>query len=184
MRCDILIGFIAVERFSPDNGNSWNDFINFSGLTQLEEVVSLDALLCPSLIDELDNLDYQYVLYQEHSYILFSSFDWLCEKVKVIKNKQILAVLHEPQYECSELLNDNRFSFCGYDLIEDASQVSALLNCDGFGEAFMKTELSSLGLITDYKKASVVRKRLNNFYPEEPHAYCDIWAIWRLKECI
>ncbi len=36
--------FIATEQFTPECGKRWDDYIRWSGLTQLEEVVSLDGI--------------------------------------------------------------------------------------------------------------------------------------------
>jgi hypothetical protein len=47
--------------------------------------------------------------------------------------------------------------------------------------AFEPSELSECGLLVDHAKAVAVRQRLMAEYPEEPHALCRIWAIWRMK---
>jgi hypothetical protein len=36
-------------------------------------------------------------------------------------------------------------------------------------------------LLVDHAKAIAVRQRLREEYPDEPHALCRIWAIWRMK---
>ncbi len=41
--------FTAVERFGPANG-AWSNYIEWSGLNQVEELVSLDTLLCPPVL--------------------------------------------------------------------------------------------------------------------------------------
>jgi hypothetical protein len=45
--------FIATETFTPQRGESWSNYITWSGLTQLDEGVSLDAMLCPTLLPDL-----------------------------------------------------------------------------------------------------------------------------------
>ena len=72
------------------------------------------------------------------------------------------------------------FSFYGYDLIEEGSGVSALNNCGGFEKAFANKYVSEVGLIEDYHLARDIQNRLLEFYPEEIHADCDLWAIWRM----
>jgi hypothetical protein len=44
--------------------------------------------------------------------------------------------------------------------------------------AFDNAELSSKGLIDDYARAEQVRSALRANYPEEPHAECDLWAVF------
>ena len=75
------------------------------------------------------------------------------------------------------------FEFCGFDLSDFV--VSAILNCgsfttgDYFSKAFDHRELNEFGLIPDYKTAIEVRSKLMDEYPEDEHAYCAIFAIWR-----
>ncbi len=42
--------YIAVEPFDPRFGETWTNYVAWSGLTQLVEVVSLDGSLCPPVI--------------------------------------------------------------------------------------------------------------------------------------
>jgi hypothetical protein len=94
----------------------------------------------------------------------------------------ILAVVFEPKSNPMKAFNDERFAFCGYDLLDEGSDTSALTNCGGFDKAFSGSDVSSVGLLEDYAFAKKVQKRLLRHYPEEPHADCALWAIWRLKE--
>lgn len=75
------------------------------------------------------------------------------------------------------------FDFCGFDLAD--RWVSAILNCgsfttgDYFSEAFDYRELNELGLIPDYESAVKIQQKLMDKYPDDDHAYCAIFAIWR-----
>ena len=75
------------------------------------------------------------------------------------------------------------FEFCGFDLSDFV--VSAILNCgsftagDYFSKAFDHRELNEFGLIPDHKTAMEVRSKLMDEYPDDEHAYCAIFAIWR-----
>ena len=75
------------------------------------------------------------------------------------------------------------FEFCGFDLSD--FMVSAILNCgsftagDYFSRAFDYRELNKFGLIPDYQAAINVRQKLMDEYPDDEHAYCAIFAIWR-----
>lgn len=75
---------------------------------------------------------------------------------------------------------DARFPFCGFDLIEEQGTISALTNCGGFDKAFLLTDLSECGLIVEYAKAVAVQELLRAEYPDDPHAFCRVWAIWRM----
>jgi len=45
--------FIATRTFGPEKGEAWRMYIEWSGLKQLDELVSLDAILCPSVLTEI-----------------------------------------------------------------------------------------------------------------------------------
>ena len=70
----------------------------------------------------------------------------------------------------------------GYDLIDDQTQVSALTNCGGFPDVFRNDELNRFGLIDEFNRAREVKTQLAERYPEEAHAKCEMYAIWRLNE--
>jgi hypothetical protein len=46
---------------------------------------------------------------------------------------------------------------------------------------FAGGELNALGLLSDLSRADEVRRGLRTAYPGEPHAACDVWALWRLR---
>jgi hypothetical protein len=93
----------------------------------------------------------------------------------------ILAVTFEPTSNPAMAFNDERFLFYGYDLLDAGSAISALTNCGGFDQAFSSSDISAVGLLEDYAFAKAVQTRLRQHYPEEPHADCALWAIWRLE---
>ena len=81
--------------------------------------------------------------------------------------------------------NVKGFDFCGFDLADADCGVSAILNCgsftlgDYFSKAFDYRELNELGLIPDYESAVKIRQKLMDEYPDDDHAYCAVFAIWR-----
>lgn len=107
--------------------------------------------------------------------------DWLLDKVGTISNKQILAVTRKPKIDCKNVFCDQRFKFYGYDLIEDQTIISALTNCDGFDKAFQKVDVSTYGLIEGFDRAKEVQLKLKEEYPNEDHANCALWGIWRME---
>jgi hypothetical protein len=44
--------YIAVRKFGPSQGPQWGEYIAWSGLTQLDEVVTLDGMICPVILEE------------------------------------------------------------------------------------------------------------------------------------
>ena len=75
------------------------------------------------------------------------------------------------------------FKFCGFDLSD--FWVSAILNCGSFmkgnylSKAFDYRELNEFGLVSDYQSAVKIRQKLMDEYPDDDHAYCAVFAIWR-----
>lgn len=170
------IGFVALETFIPTN-----KYLEWSKLFQVEEVVSLDSALCPRIIKELDEGDREYQ--QEHwgTYTdIINNLEWILNKTRNIEDKQILAVVKEPESDCSIAIHPELFQFCGYDLVEDATRISALTNCGGFDKAFSAGDISRYGLIEAFERAKEIQLRLQAYYPDEEHANCTLWAIWKM----
>jgi hypothetical protein len=175
----MTIVYSAVTRFDPDCGEEWEKFIEWSGLTQLREVISLDGLLCPTVFQELTEEDWQHNVHADYKTHLFRDLDYLLHKVSEDKRMNLLAVMQEPTATDLHSFVDPHFVFRGCDLIETEGSVSALVNCGGFDKAFSNTDLSEYGLLTDHAKALSVQQLLRNEYPDEHHAECDVWAIWQ-----
>lgn len=176
------VGFIAVEKFDSSHGEAWTRFIEWSKLENLCEVVSLDHLLCPNVINEFNDDDYEHILQDNHHYNLFDNLQWLIDRTRDFIDKQILAVKYEPESKCECDFIGEGFIFIGYDLIEDLSGISALVNCGGLDKAFTKSDINKFGLINEYDKARKIQKVLDEEYPEASHADCDLWAIWRRSD--
>lgn len=175
------ICYVAVERFDSSNKDSWFKYIEWSKLYQLKELVSIDSSLCPQVFDPETDDDYRYLVSGEDQYTKYSNLEWLLKRTESIIDKQILAVLYKPDRAYEKLNFDDRFEFCGYDLVEFFSGISALSNCGGFNRAFVDSELSNQGLILNFDRAKEVQELLLIEYPNESHADCDIWAIWKMK---
>ncbi|MDH4241116.1 MAG: hypothetical protein OEW48_16275 [Phycisphaerae bacterium] len=174
--------FIAVEKFGPESGETWRKYIEYSGLNQLKEVVSLDDGLCPEVIKELSDQDWQHNVAEDYVCFYFRDLDYLLQKVADYSNINILATISDPKVDCKDLFQDERFEFVGYDLVEVHGGTSALTNCGGFKKAFENVELSEVGLISSLKRAREIQHMLKQHYPEEHHANCDVWAIWKMKD--
>jgi hypothetical protein len=175
-----LVGYTAVETFDPSKEEKWSNYIQWSGLTQLNEVVSLDCSLCPGIIDRLVDEDWNQNVYSKIFFALFGNLDYLLNRIKTHSKYQILATIREPNPDDIKNFKDNRFIFKGYDLLEEQTRISALTNCGGFDLAFNQDDISESGLIEEYNKAFKIRKLLLKNYPNENHADCSVWAIWKM----
>jgi hypothetical protein len=173
--------YAAVEKFSPTDGSVWGKYIHWSGLSQLTELISLDGCLCKPVLKEFITEDFEHISEESHLSGFFKDLDYLRKRLHGKTGIQILAVLCEPVSDADGLLNDDKFEFFGYDLLEDKTGISAITNCGGFDKAFANSELSAFGLIQNLARAKEIQKSLKINYPEEAHAQTAIWALWRMK---
>lgn len=179
----MLVMYSAVKRFDPACGEPWRDFLNWSGLSQLREIVSLDGILCPGIIEELTDEDWRHNVQEDHKLHLFYDLEYLLGRVAGYERVNILALMQNPTDD-DELrsFSDDRFVFSGFDLMDLQLGNSALLNCGGFPKAFSPHDLAECGLLKDHAKALLVQKLLRSEYPDCFDADCDVWAIWQMKK--
>lgn len=175
------IVYTAVARFAPALSENWEDYIAWSGLTQLREVISRDNCLCPTLFTEFTAEDWEHNVQEDFKLDLFFDLDHVLKKADGDERVNVLALMENPTAEDVASFTDPRFAFRGYDLLDVHGDISALVNCGGFDKAFSNDEISEHGLITDHRRAFDIQNALREHYPNEHHAVCNVWAIWQMK---
>ncbi|MEI8194476.1 MAG: hypothetical protein WCI73_01060 [Phycisphaerae bacterium] len=178
----IEVVFIATEKFDTADGERWRSYCEWAKIPSLREVVSLDGLLCKHLITEFIDEDWAHVVNAGFRLHYFRDLDYLLHRVSGIRRRNLLGLYRNPQSHIESPPAPGEFTFLGYDLIEEATQISALVNCGGFPDAFSNDELNEYGLIGLFDRALEVQRSLLGKYPGEHHAECELYAIWRLKE--
>jgi hypothetical protein len=173
--------FIAKRPFDPSVGDGWDRYVAWSGLAQLREVVSLDTMLCPTVPETLTGPDWDHNVHADYQVFFFRSLEYLRQRIATEGRLNILAVLQNPTAADLAVVTLPGFVFAGFDVVDVSGDVSALTNCGGFEGVFVSSELSDLGLLTDLGRACEVQASLRRLYPEEPHAECHVWAIWRQR---
>ncbi len=177
------IWYTATRRFTPDARPDWPDYVRWSRLHHLERVVSLDVSLCPSAIGSLTAEDWQHNVSDDFRIHYFRDLDYLLRRMGDQQDRlNLLALALEPTQEAAAALADSRFRWCGHDLVERETGISALTNCGGFDLAFTARDMSTDGLIVAYARARDVQSALRRHYPGEHHANCELWAIWELVD--
>lgn len=177
------IWYIAVQQFGPSSGKKWDEYLEWSKLSQLNELISLDIMLCPPIIERLSDEDWQHNVHADYLIDFFTDLEYLLERLASHIGHNVLAVIREPTPEQIQTSTDERFSFQGFDLIEQPGcGISAIVNCGGFNQSFKPTDVSAIGLFDNYEFARTVQQRLQEHYPNEIHAYCCLWAIWKMRE--
>jgi hypothetical protein len=172
------IWYTITERFDSSFGDSWINYINWSKLTQLRRVISVDSSLNPKVIEKYNDEDWLHNIKADYLTDYFNDLDYLTSRIQISEKLNLLAVILEPKEDVSNLIVDKDFVFLGYDLAELVTSTSALTNCGGFEKSFNNSELSENGLIKSYSRAKEIQESLKINYPEEEHANCIIWAIW------
>lgn len=164
---------------------SWNKYIEWSKLTHLTELVSVDGMLNENLVEpDYDNTDDwdSIHLIEQYQTGFFTTLEFVLKRLKPeYKLKfNLLTVAFEPDQDCKDIKIDD-YEFVGYDLLDQDFSISALSNCGGFDETYLPADLNDKGLIDDFKKAYDIKKRLLENNPEEHHADTNVIAIWRHK---
>jgi hypothetical protein len=173
--------YIATKTFTPRH-QGWAKYVTWSGLTQLDEVVSLDPMLCPSLLSDIKTEYWPHIVNEDFMLEYFLDLEFLLAQIRDVVERNLLCVFRNPSNQPPLPEGSLRFEILGYDLVDVQASASALTNCGGFPEAFEHSELSSKGLLTTRSRALEVQAELRRRYPEEPHANCHVWAILRAIE--
>ena len=171
----------AVKPFDPTCGEKWTKYIDWSGLTQLRELVSFDCCWCPDVIKKLKGRDWKHNVHEDYVLFFFTDLDYLLKRVAKLKPVNILAAVENPQSECRNAFYDPRFEFKGYDVIDTCCEISALTNAGGFAKPFQNEELSDVGLISSLGRAVEICRSAQKHCSRENHADCDVWALWKMK---
>src|ERR1044071_301195 len=174
--------FTATERFDQFDGQAWKKYIEWAKIPSLIEVVSLDSSLCKRVVNEFSEEDWKQVVCEDYGSFYFKGLDYLLMRVQSINRRNILGLYRNPEMHIVTAPLNRDFKFMGYDLVEDRTQISALTNCGGFPDVFDNEALNPCGLISDFEYARKVRELLAKTHPEEPHANCEMYAVWRLNE--
>ena len=93
--------------------------------------------------------------------------------------QQIVAVILRPDLDPMVYMENRGFTFCGYDLVDADTSISAITDCGGDFTSISYDKLTEFGLLPTYKDAVLTQLALVEEAPDEPHAYCMICEIWR-----
>lgn len=174
--------FIVTERFEAGHGKRWHDYVAWSGLHQLTELVSLDDMLCPHVVAELQAEDWQHVKNENFMLHFFTDLDYLVGRCGGVGSRNLLCAFRDPLEPPTPPAVAYDFRIEGYDLADVDGSTSALTNCGGFPRAFSNDELTSHGLLASLDRAIDVQRALAHHYPEEHHARCSVWALFRATQ--
>lgn len=170
--------YIPLERFNADSGEAWVQYIDWSELTQITDLLTLDMMLCPTSLSEIRDEYWDHIVNEDNMLNFFTDFDYLLAQLQDTSAINILGVIRAPHMDVSGMAWQD-FRFHGYDLLDRDHSVSALTNCGGFPDVFSNAELSANGLIRTFDRAVEIQRDLKRIHPEEHHADCNIWAVFK-----
>lgn len=165
------------------DGMTWDKYIEWSKLTHLTELLSLDAMLSETLVDsDYDNADdWNFIqVFGRQQTGFFTTLDYVFKRLKLKDKFNLLTVVVEPGRDCKDL-NIDGYEFVGYELLDQRFSISPLTNCGPLVKAFLPSDLNDKGLIDDFNRAYNIKKRLLENYPEIDHADTNVIAVWRHK---
>jgi len=171
--------YIATKRFGPWDGEAWRKYTDWAGLGALRELVSLDAILCPTVLPEIRDDYWPHIVNEDFMLNFFTSLDFLLDEIATIPDRNLLCVFRNPPRHPAPPDARIPFDFAGYDVVDIHGDVSALTNCGGFPDVFSSAELQPFGLLSSHDRAVEVQAGLRQLHRDEPHANCHVWAIFR-----
>jgi len=169
------------DKSSETDPMAWEKYVEWSRLSQLIELISLDGMLNKRLIepDRNEEKEWDYIVIDNmYETGFFTTLDYVLKRMMGKEKYNLLAVIINPATDC-RLIEIDSFEFIGYDLLDKYYDISALCNCGGFDETFRPEELNRFGLIEDFDRAMEIRENLLANNPEEDHADTNAIAIWR-----
>jgi hypothetical protein len=98
--------FIATERFDRSDA-SWQEYIAWSKIPELDEVVSLDSSLYPSVLPDIKPEYWNHIVNEDFMVRFFTDLDFLRSETSNIQRKNLLCVFRNPPTHPREFLKDS-----------------------------------------------------------------------------
>jgi len=167
------------ERFTPESAERWDGYLVFSGFKHIAELVTLDSIMCPEVITDLLDEDWNHNVHEDFRLQLFRDPKYLMGRQSLDRSRhQLLAVFELPNG--SEGVPPG-FTRCGFDIMDSYFGNSTLTNCGPIPEAFDPSNVNEFGLLSDCEMAIAVRDRMRRLQPDDPHfGNCQVWGIARM----
>jgi hypothetical protein len=166
------------QRCTPETLEGWVGYLAFSGFTHITELVTLDCIMCPAVITELVDEDWNHNVHEDNRITFFRDAEYLLNRQPLDPLRhQLLAIVESPDGTESVPVG---FTACGFDIMDSYVGNSTLTNCGPVPEAFDPSTVNTFGLLSDLATAMEVRDRMRRQQPNDPHLRdCDVWQIAR-----
>ncbi|XZE52888.1 hypothetical protein SH139x_004814 [Planctomycetaceae bacterium SH139] len=168
--------FTARERFTPDDSAAWAKYIAWIGFTAATEIVTLDHVLCPELIDSPTDSDWPHNVQEDYRTTWFHDLAYLRKRCNWrIGQNQIIAMIDAPE---TELPPPSGFTHCGFDILDGYDSISVLTNCGPFPGLIDPKSVNSFGLLSSLQVAQSIADKMRIDFPDDPHCCdCVVWQI-------
>ena len=174
----VLWYYTARKRFSPSTASDWQSYLDFSGFRHIAELVSADHVLCPNLVDEIIDDDWDHNVQADYRIDWFVDLEYLMQRVSFDPRFHNLLALREQPADVATV--PVGFEQCGFDILDSYDSISVLTNCGQFPSVFKPSEVNRYGLLDDLARAHAVADNLRMQNPHEPHCKdCRVWQIAR-----
>ena len=166
------------ERFSPSTSDAWLAYVESSGFKHVEELVTLDGMLCGNYLSEVLDEDWSHNVHEDFRLDLFLNPQYPLTRHPIkLGVFQLLAVLEKPTMESA--IPDG-FSFCGFDIMDSYVGNSTLTNCGRIPWAFSPNDVNRFGLIEHLEEATAIRDTMRKREPDDSHlGLCEVWLMAR-----
>ena len=173
--------YTARERFTPATSERWTDYIEWIGFTHIEELVTLDHILCAELVDELIDADWSHNVQADSRITWFHDVGYLRRRCRWrIGRHQIIAMIENPMIDNPA---PNGFTACGFDILDCHESISVLTNCGRFPGILDPGFVNKWGLVPRLATAHSIAERIRREFPDEPHcSNCCVWQVARDAE--
>ena len=166
------------ERCTPETLKGWKDYIAFSGFTHITELVTLDCIMCPVVIRDLVDEDWNHNIQEAYRIFFFRNAEYLLRRPPLDPVRHHLLAL----VECPDGTESVPVGFtpCGFDIVDSSFGNSTLTNCGPLPEAFDPSAVNTFGLLSDVQTAMEVRDKIRQQRPDDWHCCaCEVWQVAR-----
>lgn len=170
--------FAACQKFDPRCGDTWSRYIEWSGFRHIDELVSADSMLCPSLIDSYVDADWEFNIHADNRVYFFHDHEYLKRRINYDPSRHnILSLIERPTLTPAAI---DGFTFCGYDILDSDDSISVLTNCGAFPSIYTADDINRFGLVTDLLRVAKIAETIRETNANDHHCCdCRVWGIAR-----
>ena len=163
--------YTIINSFSPADEDSWNTYCNWRGI-QFGRFDSIDGILRPSLIDPIEDEDWEHVVNEDFMLHLITNIKYARKRLAGLGKGDLLAIKFEDH-------DTEDHAFLGFDIIDGYYNDSLLSNW-GNDVDVVNNHIGSNALIKEFKDIEYVYKYLKEKHIEDDHvADCKIVSIYK-----